>query len=130
MSTTQLLAPEAISLRIATVRGQRVIVDADLAALYDVPTKRFNEAVKRNLAKFPADFMFTLTAEEWAGLRSQFATLNARSTQAAHRLCHARRQEGRSQRVEAQGLIAGQERPTRPRAECGFMQSKSTLRWL
>jgi ORF6N domain len=58
------------------VRGQRIIVDADLAALYDVPTKRFNEAVKRNLAKFPADFMFTLTADEWAALRSQFATLN------------------------------------------------------
>jgi ORF6N domain len=72
----QALAPEAISLRIATVRGQRVIVDADLAALYDVPTKRFNEAVKRNLAKFPADFMFTLTAEEFAALRSQFATSN------------------------------------------------------
>jgi ORF6N domain len=62
------------------VRGQRIIVDADLAALYDVPTKRFNEAVKRNLAKFPADFMFTLAAEEWAALRSQFATLNAAGT--------------------------------------------------
>ena len=77
MSTTQLLAPEAITLRIATARGQRVIVDADLAALYDVPTKRFNEAVKRNLAKFPADFMLQLTTDEWAALRSQFATLNA-----------------------------------------------------
>ena len=43
-----------------------------------VPTKRFNETVKRNLTKFPADFMFRLTAEEWAALRSQFATLNAR----------------------------------------------------
>ena len=72
-----LLAPEAISLRIATVRGQRVILDADLAALYEVPTKRFNEAVKRNLAKFPADFMFALTAEEFAALRSQIATSNA-----------------------------------------------------
>jgi ORF6N domain len=77
MSSAQLLAPEAILLRIATVRGQRVIVDADLAALYEVETKRFNEAVKRNLAKFPADFMFQLSAEEWAALRSQFATLNA-----------------------------------------------------
>lgn len=77
MSTTELLAPEAISLRIATVRGQRVILDADLAALYEVPTKRFNEAVRRNLAKFPADFMLTLTAEEFAALRSQFATSNA-----------------------------------------------------
>jgi hypothetical protein len=83
MSAVELLAPEAITLRIATVRGQRVIVDADLAALYDVPTKRFNEAVKRNLAKFPADFMFTLTADEWAALRSQFATLNAAGTGAS-----------------------------------------------
>lgn len=67
---------EAITLRIVTLRGQRVIVDADLAALYDVPTKRFNEAVKRNLAKFPADFMFTLNDEEFAALRSQSATSN------------------------------------------------------
>ncbi|MCZ8175124.1 MAG: ORF6N domain-containing protein [Burkholderiaceae bacterium] len=76
MTALQNLAPEAITLRIATVRGQRVIVDADLAALYGVETKRFNEAVKRNLAKFPADFMFTLTTEEFGALRSQFATSN------------------------------------------------------
>ena len=76
MTASQTLAPEAITLRIATVRGQRVIVDADLAALYGVETKRFNEAVKRSLAKFPADFMFTLTAEEFGALRSQFATSN------------------------------------------------------
>lgn len=77
---THLLAPEAITLRIATVRDQRVIVDADLAALYGVETKRFNEAVKRNLAKFPADFMFQLTAEEFDALRSQFATSNEQSS--------------------------------------------------
>jgi hypothetical protein len=80
MSGAQLLAPEAITLRIVTVRGQRVILDADLAALYEVETKRFNEAVKRNRTKFPADFMFMLTAEEWAALRSQLATLNAAGT--------------------------------------------------
>ena len=80
MSGVQLLAPEAITLRIATVRGQRVILDTDLASLYEVETKRFNEAVRRNLAKFPADFMFALTADEWAALRSQFATLNAAGT--------------------------------------------------
>ena len=76
MSTAQPLAPEAITLRIATVRGARVILDADLAALYEVETKRFNEAVRRNLLKFPADFMFQLAADEWAALRSQIATLN------------------------------------------------------
>ena len=66
---------EIIAERIFIVRGHRVILDSDLATLYEVPTKRFNEAVKRNLAKFPADFMFALTAAEWVALRSQIATL-------------------------------------------------------
>jgi hypothetical protein len=68
-------AVESISLSIATLRGQRVILDSDLAALYGVETKRFNEAVKRNTARFPADFMFQLTADESDSLRSQIATL-------------------------------------------------------
>jgi len=68
-------AVESISLSIAALRGQRVILDSDLAALYGVETKRFNEAVKRNAARFPADFMFQLTAEESDSLRSQIATL-------------------------------------------------------
>ena len=50
------------------------MIDADLAALYGVTTKRFNEQVKRNLARFPADFMFQLSNEEHAALRPQFAT--------------------------------------------------------
>ena len=74
------VATEVITSRIAIARGQKVILDSDLAALYEVPTKRFNEAVKRNLAKFPADFMFQLSADEWEALRSQFATLNATPT--------------------------------------------------
>jgi len=74
--TVQALPLKGITLRIVTVRGQRVIADSDLAALYDIPTKRFNEAVKRNLARFPADFMFKLIDEEFAALRSQFATSN------------------------------------------------------
>ena len=53
------------------VRGQRVMLDEDLARLYDVPTKHLNQQVQRNLADFPADFMFRLTADESAGLRSQ-----------------------------------------------------------
>jgi ORF6N domain len=74
MTAPQALVAEAVTLRIVTVRDQRVIIDADLAALYGVETKRFNEAVKRNLAKFPADFMFQLSSEEFEALRSQFAT--------------------------------------------------------
>ena len=68
-------AVESISLSIAALRGQRVILDSDLAALYGVETKRFNEQVKRNAARFPVDFMFQLTPEESDSLRSQIATL-------------------------------------------------------
>jgi phage regulator Rha-like protein len=74
-ATVPVPAVESISLSIATLRGQRVILDAELATLYEVPTKRFNEAVKRNAARFPADFRFQLTAEEAESLRSQSATL-------------------------------------------------------
>lgn len=66
---------ETITQRILVLRGLKVLLDSDLAALYGVPTKRFNEQVKRNLERFPADFMFQLTEEEFAALRSQFATL-------------------------------------------------------
>ncbi|MFZ1606717.1 MAG: ORF6N domain-containing protein, partial [Rhodoferax sp.] len=58
-------AVESISLSIATLRAQRVILDADLAALYGVETKRLNEQIKRNAARFPQDFMFQLTPEEF-----------------------------------------------------------------
>jgi hypothetical protein len=60
---------------IHVIRGQKVMLDRDLAALYEVPTKRLNEAVKRNLRRFPASFMFSLSGEEAASLRSQIATL-------------------------------------------------------
>jgi hypothetical protein len=65
--------PVDITTLIVTVRGKRVILDRDLAALYGVPTFRFNEAVKRNRNRFPEDFMFQLTSDEAACLTSQFA---------------------------------------------------------
>ena len=58
------------------VRGQQVMLDSDLAMLYGVETKRLNEQVKRNLNRFPEDFMFQLTQDEAVRLRSQIATLN------------------------------------------------------
>ena len=64
-----------IAQRIQLIRGQRVILDADLAAFYGETTKRFNQQVKRNLARFPGDFMFQLDQEEFSGLRLQIATL-------------------------------------------------------
>ena len=60
--------------RIVTIRGLKVILDADLAKIYGVPTKRLNEQIKRNPARFPEDFIFQLTDEENNNLRSQFAT--------------------------------------------------------
>ena len=59
---------EQIASRILVVRGQRVMIDADLASLYGVPTKRLNEQVKRNRTRFPEDFVFRLTASETAGV--------------------------------------------------------------
>jgi hypothetical protein len=65
---------------IFTVRGHRVMLDADLARLYGVTTKRLNEACKRNRERFPEDFAFQLTGAEFANLRSQFATLSWQGT--------------------------------------------------
>jgi hypothetical protein len=70
---------------IHTIRGQRVILATDLAKLYLVPTKRLNEAVKRNRGRFPSDFMFQLTrVESLAHSRSQIATLNAQGANIKH----------------------------------------------
>jgi len=68
------LAVEAIASRIITLRGERVLLDADLAALYGVETRRLNEQVRRNRRRFPADFIFRLTRGELENLMSQFAT--------------------------------------------------------
>ncbi len=69
-----LVPAEGIASRIYFVRGKKVILDSDLAGLYGVPTKRLNEQVRRNIERFPGDFMFRLTKEEHDHLRSQFAT--------------------------------------------------------
>ena len=71
-------APESLETLIFSVRGHRAILDADLSVIYGVPTKRLKEQVRRNLDKFPSDFLIQLTsseAKEIQGLRSQFATL-------------------------------------------------------
>lgn len=65
---------ERVIAAIVSVRSQKVILDADLAALYDATTKQFNRAVRRNISRFPTDFMFQLTPEEAASLRLQNVT--------------------------------------------------------
>ena len=65
---------QALEPVILTIRGQKVVLDMELARIYGVTTKVFNQAVKRNKRKFPADFMFRLTLEEYENLRSQIVT--------------------------------------------------------
>lgn len=65
-----------IQKKIFEIRDQRVMLDFDLAVLYETDTKRLKEAVRRNIKRFPEDFMFELTREEYETLRSQFATLD------------------------------------------------------
>ena len=67
-------AEEAILKKIFTIRGEKVMLDSDLAELYGVETKTFNQAVKRNASRFPEDFMFVLTEVEFKVLRSQIVT--------------------------------------------------------
>ncbi|WP_294952600.1 ORF6N domain-containing protein [Sulfurovum sp.] len=61
--------------KIYTLHGKQIMLDEDLASLYEVKTKVFNQAVKRNNERFPDDFIFQLTGEEYGSLRSQFVTL-------------------------------------------------------
>ncbi len=75
MSKPSILTPEYIEQAILLIRGQKVMLDRDLAALYGVSTGNLNKAVKRNLDRFPADFMFQLTPDEAEALRFQFGSL-------------------------------------------------------
>jgi hypothetical protein len=72
MSNT--VSVEIIASKIFELRGRRVMLDKDLAILYGVPVKILNQAVKRNLKRFPDDFMYHLTMQEVANLKSQFVT--------------------------------------------------------
>jgi len=73
MTGMELVPEERIEKSILLIRGHKVMLDRDLAELYGVPTGRLNEQVGRNISRFPDDFMFQLTAEEAASLRSQIA---------------------------------------------------------
>src|SRR6476661_885159 len=73
---TDLMLPDEVVInKIYLIRGQKVMLDRDLAELYGVETKVLNQAVKRNSERFPKDFMFQLMQDEWESLRSQFVTL-------------------------------------------------------
>ncbi len=73
----KIIPDEVITNKIYFIRNERVMLDRDLAELYGVATKRLKEQVKRNISRFPDDFMFELSKEEFANWRSQFATSNS-----------------------------------------------------
>jgi hypothetical protein len=77
MDDHSLITEETISNKIYFIRGQKVMLDRDLALLYGIETKRLKEQVKRNRNRFPEDFMFELTKKEFENWRSQFATSNS-----------------------------------------------------
>jgi hypothetical protein len=77
--------PEQVDGSILIIRGHKVLLDEQLAAFYGVETKRLMEAAKRNIDRFPGDFMFQLNREEWDALRSQIVTSNLRSQIATSR---------------------------------------------
>jgi hypothetical protein len=77
MAPKTLVRSDRVERAILVLRGHRVILDSDLAALYGVETRRLNEQVRRNVARFPPDFAFQLSSEEFAALISQIATSNA-----------------------------------------------------
>jgi hypothetical protein len=82
---------------IHTVRGQRVMLDSDLARLYEVPTMVFNQAIKRNLARFPSDFIFQLTREELGNLKSQIVISSAEATDSLRSQNVILKKQGRGQ---------------------------------
>ena len=90
MTKTPSIPDEVVIRKIYLIRNHKVMLDIDLAELYQVETKRLNEQAKRNEARFPDDFMFQLTVEEWESLRSQFAT--SKKGRGEQVLCFAMRQ--------------------------------------
>jgi len=78
-----MLPDEVVMNKIYLIRGQKVMLDRDLAELYGVETKVLNQAVRRNIDRFPEDFMFEITKEEFESLRSQFVTSNRGGTRYA-----------------------------------------------
>ncbi len=86
MKNKRAVAPaERIGQAIRVLRGQKVILDADLAALYQVETRALNQAVKRNIERFPADFLFQLSQQEFEDWRSQFVISNPGARMALRR---------------------------------------------
>jgi hypothetical protein len=119
------------NIRILTIREQKVVLDSDLAAVYGVTTKRLNEQFRRNRKRFPEDFAFQLTAEEFAALTSQVATLDKGGSSREPIRSHVATGSGRSRSMRSQFATASQ-RNIRYRpwvfTEHGALQAANILR--
>lgn len=94
MAKAELVPVERIEKTILLIRGHKVMLDRDLAELYEVPTKRLNEQVRRNRKRFPEDFMFQLSKKELENWRSHFATSNSTSKMGLRRRPYAFTEQG------------------------------------
>ena len=90
----QLTAPRPVESLIHVIRGQKVTLDRDLAELYEVPTRALNQAVRRNIERFPEDFAFLLSKAELENWRSQIVTSNSSAKMGLRRPPYAFTQEG------------------------------------
>jgi hypothetical protein len=94
--------PEELAQLVFHVRGEKIMFDADLAALYGVEARALNQAVKRNQKRFPSDFMFQLTRDEYDSIRSQFVTtLPGKKSNSSQIVMSSRKHRGRSYRPYA-----------------------------
>jgi hypothetical protein len=122
---------KAPNVRILTIRHQKVVLDSDLAAVYGVPTRRLNEQFRRNRKRFPEDFAFQLTAEEFAALTSQLATLDEGASSREPIRSQSASGSSRSQPMRSQIAIASR-RNIRYRpwvfTEHGALQAANILR--
>jgi len=90
---------QAIQNRIYEIRGERVMLDRDLATLYEVETRVFNQAVKRNIKRFPTDFMFQLTKQEWENLRMQVEALEQQNNALTSQIVILNGKRGNTQNI-------------------------------
>ena len=125
---SSLILPEKLVTLVHHLRHEKVILDADLAELYGVTTKVLNQAVQRNLERFPSDFMFCLTEDEVAGLRCQIGIANAGPTSLRSQIATSKNAESSSRSQTAASNRGG--RRTLPYAftEQGVAMLSSVLR--
>ena len=120
-----MISPQAVGRLILTIRDQKVILDSDLAALYDVPTKRLNEQFRRNRKRFPQDFAFQLTAAELDDLRSQIATSSSHGGRRYHPYAFTELATGRVRPIGGHGALqAANGLNSPPRPKIGFSAGK------